>query len=320
VSERTTEIPAVDDRRSESWGVPGDGSAGHPSYGSDTLSGAEATLPGARRIIAGIVTLLSGSVAARALAALGVILLARQVGAEAFGLYAASMTLAKITSVAFSLGLDSWLLRAGSREDQRYSLPALTGASLGIKFGGGAIWLVLLVLIAPAVNGAAFPREIVALCALIVLFEEASASAWSGFQAALATRAASLNMVVFQALVLAGTLAAMARGADEVAPYLAARAGAAALGSALAVVWLARRVGVTRQPGAAAFALRGTLPFAASMGLAVLYGSADVVLVAHFLGPQAAGYYSAWGRSWLRWGGRGRAWPCRAAWRRSTSA
>ena len=270
MSERATESPAVDERRD-----PGG-----------------AALPGSRRILTGIVTLLSGSVAARALAALGVILLARQVGAEAFGLYAASMTLAKITAVAFSLGLDSWLLRAGSREDQRYSLPALTGASLGIKLGGGAIWFVLLVLLAPAVNGAAFPRAIVALCALIVLFEEASASAWAGFQAALATRAASLNMVIFQALVLAGTLAVMARGADEVAPYLAVRAAAAALGSALAVAWLARRVGVARRPGAARFALHGTLPFAASMGLAVIYGSADVTLVAYFLGPQAAGYYA----------------------------
>jgi O-antigen/teichoic acid export membrane protein len=249
-------------------------------------------MPGARRILAGIVTLLSGSVVARALAAIGVILLARQVGAEAFGLYAASMTLAKITAVGFSLGLDSWLLRAGSREDQRYSLPALTGASLGIKLGGGALWFVLLVLIAPAINGTAFPRDVVALCALIVLCEEVSASAWSGFQAALATRAASLNMVIFQALVLAGTLAAIARGVDEVAPYLVVRAGAAALGSTLAVAWLARSVGVARRAGAARFALRETLPFAASMGLAVVYGSADVTLVAHFLGPTAAGYYA----------------------------
>ena len=255
-------------------------------------SGLTPAVPEAPRLLARIGTLLGGTVLARVLSAIGLILLARQVGAEAFGVYAASMTLAKITSVAFSLGLDSWLLRAGARPDERFGLPALAGASLLIKLGAGIVWFALLVLLAPAVNAAAFPRAVIALCALIVLFEEVAAGAWSAFQAALRTRVAALLMVLFQALVLAGTLAVLARGGAGVVPYLAVRAGAAAFGSGLALVWLARGVGLAHARGAARFALRDTLPFAVSMGLAVIYASADVTLVAHFLGPQAAGYYA----------------------------
>ncbi len=72
-----------------------------------------------RQIIGSIGALVSGMAVARVMAAVIIILIARRIGPGAFGQYAASFAVAKLTSVLFTLGVDVWLLRNGNRAGDR---------------------------------------------------------------------------------------------------------------------------------------------------------------------------------------------------------
>lgn len=235
---------------------------------------------------------LTGTVIARGLSAVAIALLARQVGPTEFGIYAACMTLAKITSVAFALGFDTWFLRAGARTTDDNALATANGNLLAIKGGLGLVWFALLMLLAPALAPATFPAAVLALCAGIVWLEEIALIAWTTFGARLQNRSASTLLVIFQALVTAATLGALLLGVDSLATILAARLAAAAVGAAISLYWLLRRWGISFALEQTPQMLRGTSPFALSVLLSVVYGSIDVLIVAQLLGPEATGLYS----------------------------
>ncbi len=111
-----------------------------------------------RKVLFNIGALTSGVSLARVLAAIAVVLLARQVGPTAFGQYAASMTLAKLSATLFSLGLDSLLLRNSGRANSA-QLAELTTTTLSIKLGLGLLWLFAITLIAPQINSVSFPQD-----------------------------------------------------------------------------------------------------------------------------------------------------------------
>lgn len=108
------------------------------------------------------------------------------VGPTVFRRCPASMTLAKVSSVLFTLGLDTWLLRNSVHAGEPGSTIASASAtSLAIKFGLGSLWLLMLTLLAPLLNSPSFPQSIVALSAFIVWLDEFAATAWIAFQAKL---------------------------------------------------------------------------------------------------------------------------------------
>jgi hypothetical protein len=76
-------------------------------------------LPPRKQVLANFVTLLSGMGLARVMTAIALILVARQVGRESYGQYIACFSLAKLTSVVFSWGLDGWLLWRGGAAERR---------------------------------------------------------------------------------------------------------------------------------------------------------------------------------------------------------
>ena len=129
------------------------------------------------------VALFSSSVLERGILAVSVMIIARMVGPAGLGPYAAAFALTRILAVAFSLGLDSWLLRNGYREHDQERLTAHTTTCLSIKMSFGALWLVGMIALSQFLDQTAFPPLYILLCSLTIYFEEIANTVWSASRA-----------------------------------------------------------------------------------------------------------------------------------------
>jgi len=245
-----------------------------------------------RQIIGNIGVLLSGTTLMRVVTALVLILIARQVGIERFGQYAGCMALMRMTSVLFSLGLDVWLLRNGNRDGDQRLLAIHSTTSLVLKAGLGLFWLAGVLLLAPWLDPATFPPMLLIFSALTVWLDELSNTVWNAGKAILQNQAALVLGVGSQLGWLAITLGLIVWQVDAVAPYLIGQMICSALVTLLALIWLVRKLGLILEWGRLSGTLRATTPFAISLALALIYGQADVTIIAHYLGTGAAGLYS----------------------------
>ncbi len=242
-----------------------------------------------KQVITNIGTLFSGTAVARVLSALAFFFIARQLGPDNFGIYISSISLVKLWSVLFSLGLDSWLLRNGHSDERPLSVAS--GAALGIKFSLGGLWVLGFVAVAPFLRQSIFPQELVILAALSVWLDELGNVAWSTFKSTLHNRITAGLIVASQALLLLFTVLLIYFEVDTVQTFLTARLVASFLSMAVSLFLVGRLVGFRLDFGAMVFILRDTVSFAASHGLAVIYERADITMIGIFLGKTAAGLY-----------------------------
>ena len=242
------------------------------------------------RTILNIGNLVLGTSVARILSAFVIFIIARQSGLEKFGLYAAALSLAKLTAITFSLGLDGWLLREISRSHKR--LEMIAGSALAIKIGFGSIWLLVLAAIIPLMNQDSFPINLVMLSAVSVWFEEILETVWTVFKASLRNEVTSKLMVSSQFVLLIITIILAQFPNNDPAIFLGGRIVAMAFGLFISLWVLLRKDKIKLQLGSVSAALRGTVSFGLSHGLAVIYERVDITIIALFLGKMAAGIYS----------------------------
>ena len=242
------------------------------------------------RTLLNIGALFSGSTVARVLSALSIFILARQLGVDRFGQYTAALALTKLTSILFSLGLDSWLLREGRRRGERFA--TAVGTSLAIKVVLGLLWLALIAAASPFLNQASFPTILVILAGISTLMEEVTATGWSAFKSALRNKVTVWLIVSAPALFLLLTLLLVLRGVDEAAYYFGARILSFAVAGALALFLVWRSFGIQVRWERAPSILRETGSFGLSHGFALVYERADITIIAYVLGQRAAGLYA----------------------------
>lgn len=247
---------------------------------------------GRRRFAFNYGALFTGVAIARVLAGVALILIARQVGAAQFGQFTASLALTKITSVAFTLGLEGWLLGNGFREGDRRLLAKRSTSALIITAGLGLVWLTVYLFFARWLNPDIFPYPVVLLCALSVWFEEILNVVATTFKTALNNHITFFIITGSQFLLIALILIQAASGQNQLFPFIQFRVLGMAI-SALAAIWLMGRL-ISFQ--AAATDVIGTLkaapPFALSLTLNLLYERIDVVIVGAWLGKEQAGLYT----------------------------
>lgn len=238
------------------------------------------------------IALLSSSVLERGILAVSVMIIARMVGPVGLGPYAASFALTRILAVAFSLGLDTWLLRNGNREHDQDRLTLHTTTCLGIKASLGFLWLIAMMALTTVLDPSTFPPLFILLCSLTIYFEEIANTVWSASRAALQNQRI-LKLIIPGQLVLLSSIVALAIiGADKAQTYLLWQTLISAAIAIVAIVWQAHAFGYRLDRSLFAPTLRGTMVFGLSMGLAMIYGRADVALVAYYLGSEAAGLYA----------------------------
>ncbi len=244
-----------------------------------------------RKTLVNIGALFSGTAVARVLSAVGLMLIARQLGPGAFGQFAATLSLSKLTSVLFSWGLDTWLLRNG-RNNEEYSLSHLSSACLELKVRLGALWFVSIVIVSFFLNRDVFPQILLILSAFSIWFDELSNTVWSAFKTALRNDITVWLMIGSQGLFFLITLLFIVTDLKNVQTYMAGRLAASILSSGVAVFFMARLLGVQFRFLPRKVILQDTIPFGMSQGLAVIYERADVIIIGYFLGKTAVGFYA----------------------------
>ncbi len=250
------------------------------------------TLPLRRELIPNFAAIFSSSALERGILAVTVMIVARMVGPDGFGPYAASFAVVRILAVAFALGLDTWLLRNGYREHDRAKLAQHATTCIVLKGTLGAAWLLVMIAVSSLLNSPAFPPLFILLSSLIVYFEEIASSVWSASRAALQNQRI-LKLIVPANLALLAVVVSLALlGTDDAAQYLFWQMFVTAGIAVLAITWQAHAFGFAFDRASYAPTLRGTFVFGVSMGLFMIYGRADVALVAQYLGSEAAGYYA----------------------------
>ena len=242
-----------------------------------------------KQLLMNISALFSGTAVARMLSAVIFFLMARQLGPDNFGLYISSISLVKLWSVLFSLGLDSWLLRNG--RIGRQSLSITSSACLGLKFSLGGLWAIGFIFIAPFLKQTIFPQDLVILSTLSIWFDEMANVAWSAFKTTFRNRLTAALMIASQIFLLLLIYFLVHLNVGTVQSYLTARLVASFVSMSASIVLMHYFIGFRLDFSEMRFILHDTVSFAASHGLAVIYERADITIIGIFLGKTAAGLY-----------------------------
>ena len=229
---------------------------------------------------------------ARVLTAVSLILVARQVGPDSYGQFVACFSLAKITSVLFSWGLDGWLLWRGGQNADKSLIALNSGVSLVWKTCLGVLWFGLLYVMADWLNPEAFPRSILLMTGLIVWADDMTNTVWSVFKSTLNNDITFKVITLVQLLLLSMTCVLVFLDIDQLTPYLWGRILVVVFGSIWAIVLLRRSFGLQFERCAMAPTMIAAAPFAGSLILALIYERADVTIIGQFLDQAQAGLYA----------------------------
>lgn len=247
--------------------------------------------PTRRQILTNFATLLSGMGAARVMTAVALILVARQIGPNYYGQYVACFSLAKLTSVISSWGLDGWLLWRGGHATDRRTIAVNSGIALTWKLLLGLIWFLLLYLLAGWLNPEVFPLPVLLLAGLVVWTEDLTNTVWSVFKSTLQNDVTFKIITSIQFLLLSTTFALIVFGAQQLIVFMWARLIVSAIGCIGAVYLLRRNIGLGFIAAEMLPIFRAAAPFAASLVFSLIYERADVTIVGQFLGTEQAGLY-----------------------------
>jgi len=249
-----------------------------------------------REIARHIAMVFTGSAAAQGVTALALLLIARRLGADHYGQYAACYTLSSFASIVYHLGLDSWLLREGGRKPDQ--LGKLAGSVIAIRGIGGAVWMVGMVILALVLNSSGeffrlrLPAGVLILSALVVWFDCLLAATLITFRAAFRNQIGSPLEAGVDTLWLLITILMIASGEDRAGAYLASRFAVLLLGLGISILLLRKIVQLRPERTTAWQIVRESPPFASADFLAWSLSRLDVLIVTFTLGEMAVGVYS----------------------------
>ena len=245
-----------------------------------------------RQILVSLGTLFTGTTVAKVLTAVTLIVIARQVMPEAYGQYVAAFAVLRLSSVLFGLGLDNWLLHHGNLGMDAAGFVEAVSTSLAIRFVLGSGWIALVVALTWLPYLSPIPPAVLIMAAICVWLEELSRLIYAALQSSLRNEMTVMLMITSQLLIVgaAGVLALL--GVQDITQYLYAQMIATGIGAAIACTWQVTKVGFRVRPQLMRPIIRSSVPFGLSAFLAMVYGQADVAIVAFVLGAGAAGIYA----------------------------
>ncbi len=245
-----------------------------------------------RKILGNFGLLLLGTLLSRLFLALSLIVLARQMGPERYGVFATSYSLAWLMSPLFAWGLDNWLIGPGARESFSPTFVVNLSTSLLIKVVGGVIWIISLIGAVWLLQIPALPVEVMLPVVVTVWVDEIQRGVFAAFKAVLENRTNFFLMTTSRGAVFLGIGFFTLNGVENTAFYLYTWLVISVSSTLLAFSVLHRRFGFKPQLKQVYPILKQSFPFALSAGFAMIYGRIDVAVVAMVLGPVAAGLYS----------------------------
>lgn len=246
-----------------------------------------------RRLTSNFFFLLTGNILSKVASAVAIILITRALAPEDYGIFATTLSAARISAIFFTLGLDIWILQtAGGEQTDRAQ--KVSAAVYIIRTSLGMIWLGSLYLIFSLIESATMPVEIIFLAGISVWLEHLALTSAMIFQARLENLKTSSINLFFNLLFLLGVTLVVFTPLRQgsIHEFMRFR-GIAAFCAALMAIWLLFRTIRPRFSRAVLLdAFYQARIFAPSMGLTLLANQADVILVATFLGSGSAGFYA----------------------------
>lgn len=244
-----------------------------------------------RKVIRALFTQFSANALGRLLSALTVLLIARELGPDVYGIYAGALATAQLFSALFSLGLEGWMLRNGGQN--RYEIGELFAAALSIQLGLGLLWFVGYVVIATSLLRSNILPSVIVLAALCIWFDELNTLVRAAFKARFNNAINVLVIALDSSVFLIWTVVSMLQGQYSPVSFLIGRLTAACLSFAVGVAIFNVKYRIYWSVIPLRTVVSQALPYALSIGLATVYGKIDVAVVSQALGNQSAGIYSS---------------------------
>jgi O-antigen/teichoic acid export membrane protein len=243
-----------------------------------------------RIILQNIAYLFSGTAITQGITAVTTLIIARQLGPDSYGQYAASLVLVSFTSIIFSLGLNTWFLHEASRNPEEHN--HLLGSTLAIKLLIGIPWLIVTYILAGFLDSNTFPQDIVILSALVVFFDNIFSTLLTSFKVLFKNQLTFILMLGSDLLWMIGTIVLIYLDYESILIYIFFRAIILFV-SLLAAGWLASSfLHPTWNIETMKRAWKVSFPYATSEFLVLSSLRIDVLIVAFLSGKQAAGLYS----------------------------
>lgn len=242
-----------------------------------------------QRLAQNAIALVAGGIVAQLVFVLVEVLIARKLGAEAYGVFVTAYAWSVLASIAMGLGTAMWTVQEGSRDYGR--IPNLLGSSLIVS----TVFFALIYLLVAAANRLFPPNAILALLlillpyGLILSVQAALGAVYSCYQTMLVNGlfqgAAPVGILVAYLLVAAGDVSLEGIGLSYVI-------GAGLVTGAWVLLTL-RRVRPQFHPANAWEMLKHSNQYAVSNLLGHVYFRADVVMLSALAGIREAGIYAA---------------------------
>jgi O-antigen/teichoic acid export membrane protein len=243
-----------------------------------------------RFLIKNIITLLFGSTLGQGFLAVATLLTARALGREGFGHYTACFGIASLTSTAFMLGLDSWLLQQGRRTEQEV-YQYMTN-SLLLRLILGIPWLITVSLLAPSLNSSSYPSDLIWLAAGTVWIDGLLATCLSAFKATLRNHLTSTVITMISGGLFFITIFLIIQDVESEYYFALGRLLISLSIFFVTFFWLYRRNHLDLRLNVLLSMLKATVPFALSELLMLIYLKVDIIIIASYLNETATGIYS----------------------------
>ena len=147
-------------------------------------------------------------------------LLARFLGPEKYGLIAAALAIATLTSILVDWGMDMWLLHKGALTEQKTDLASQV---FTIKLVLGLVWCALLLLIAPRVRPTIYFPPILALTIIAVAIDALGKTAYTLFFITDRFKESSSILVISRLARVLGTVLLISLGNKSPVQFLLLR-------------------------------------------------------------------------------------------------
>ena len=205
-------------------------------------------------------------------------LLARFLGPEKYGLIAAALAIATLTSIIVDWGMDMWLLHKGALTEQKTDL---ANQVFTIKLVLGLFWCALLLLIAPRARPTIYIPLILGLTILTVSIDALGKTAYTLLFITNRFKESSLILVTSRLTRVIGTIVLISLGITNPAQFLLLRVAIDLCFFILLLVRSGIRPECSNLKNLAN-TFKKTLPYGYSEVLSTAYNQSDLNLVSFF--------------------------------------
>lgn len=249
-------------------------------------------LPDRKVIAANVVWLSLASIISQGFFAITLLITARSLGPAAFGQYSACIALARLTSIAFNLGMDTWLLREGRVNEESAGI-TITGVLLA-KVALGTAWFVVLMIVSRLLDPRTYPSLVLYVSAIVTWIEALLSTIGQSFNILLKNNLSLWLAAISSSGLFISALGLVSLSWNNPLLFLLARLLVGLTVTGIGLAWLTKILPLRWFNYCYVPRVLGqSLPFAISDALVIIYTQADITLVALLLDSQSAGLYSS---------------------------